>query len=122
MLLHYDVNTDDERKDLDAARERATIIDPSTRNPEYFVLLTDAISIWRGNTPILGRTAYQRSVFSKSEQWETRIIGVEAKCGPIDTIFFYTIDDMQCGGANVMVSSVFWQAFFSLNRINLRSF
>jgi hypothetical protein len=99
-------DSDEERKDLDRARDRAKNIDSSTGNPEYFVLLTDAISCYRGETPIVGSKREQRTCFDKKERWETRIIGVEAKCGPIDTVFFYTTDDMQCGGANVMVRAV----------------
>ena len=97
----------EERIYLDKMKERASVTNPVTGNPDYFVLLTDAISTFRGNTPKVGMKQSQNEVFGKnSEYWETRIIGVEAYCGPISTIFFYTVDDMQCGGANGMVSSL----------------
>jgi hypothetical protein len=98
---------DRERNALDLARAKARIVNRAVNNPEYFVLLTDAISCFRGQTPVVGRKADHTEVFGKeTNKWETRIIGVEATCGPVDTIFFYTIDDMQKGGANVMVSAL----------------
>jgi hypothetical protein len=95
----------EERDHLDLMRDRARNINGGSGNSDSFVLLTDAISVWRGNTPVVGHSKQQSAVFSHGSQWETRIIAVEAVCGNIDTIFFYTIDDMQCGGANVMVSA-----------------
>jgi hypothetical protein len=36
----------------------------------------------------------------------TRIIGVEVACGPIDTTFIYTTDNLQSGGANTLVDII----------------
>ena len=104
QLTLFKLYTGEERDYLDKMKLKAATISSATNNHDYFVLLTDAISIWRGNTPKVGTKAEQKAVFGKGDQWETRIIGVEAICGNVDTIVFYTIDDMQCGGANVMVS------------------
>lgn len=121
MILHRQ-QQNEEREHLDHLRQAATEIDRATRNPKTFVLLTDAISVWRGNTPKVGNRQMQNEVFGKAIQWETRIIGVEATCGPIDTIFFYTIDDMQLGGANVMVSALLSRSkFASLHSCTYRS-
>ena len=34
---------------------------------------------------------------------ENRIIRVEVVCGNIDTIFLYSVDNLICSGANVMI-------------------
>ena len=108
--------TGHEREYLDKMKQKASYINRVIDNPDYFVLLTDAASVWRGDTPKVGDLKSQDSPFSKeTNKWETRIIGVEAYCGPISTIFFYTVDNMQCGGANLMVCTVRCFILFDIN-------
>ena len=80
-------------------------------------LCTDAISKFRGNTPKIGSRHKRNEVGGKCTlKLECRIIGVEAVCGPVDTIFFYTTDDLQQGGANVMIE-VQRRALVDLDRL-----
>jgi hypothetical protein len=68
-------------------------------------LLVDPCTNFRGNSPVVGKKADKTDITGKmAKHFEQRIIGVEVVCGPIDGIFFYTTDNMQRGGANVIVS------------------
>jgi hypothetical protein len=51
------------------------------------------------NTPKYNKRRNNKGV----KQLETRVIAVEAVCGPINTIFIYYTDSMVSGGANIMI-------------------
>ena len=80
-------------------------MDDSTGMYRHAFLLVDPCTNFRGKSPIVGKKANKTQVMGKlSKHFEQRIIGVEVVCGPIDGIFFYTTDNLQRGGANVIVS------------------
>jgi len=94
-----------ERKKSDVRREEARHIDATTGSPNHAFILVDPCTNYRGNSPIVGKKGDNTDVVGKlSKHFEQRIIGVEVVCGPVDGIFFYTTDNMQRGGANVLVS------------------
>ena len=57
------------------------------------------MTIMTCNTPKVGK---KRHSTAKS-QIESRVIGVEVYCGPVQTVFLYYTDNMVSGGANVMI-------------------
>jgi hypothetical protein len=58
-----------------------------------------------GNTPKIGKISKGNKIGGKLSEWfSSRIIGVEVACGPINTTFIYTTDNLQSGGANTLVS------------------
>lgn len=94
-----------ERKKSDVRREEARRTDMATGQPNHAFILVDPCTSYRGNSPIVGKKSDSTDVVGKlSKHFEQRIIGVEVVCGPVDGIFFYTTDNMQRGGANVLVS------------------
>ena len=46
----------------------------------------------------------------------SRVIGVEVYCGPINTVFLYTTDNMVSGGSNIMIE-IQRQALIDLSRL-----
>jgi hypothetical protein len=57
-----------------------------------------------GRTPKIGKKGHQEELGGKEDQkFETRIVAVEVACGPFQTTFVYTTDNLQSGGANLMV-------------------
>jgi hypothetical protein len=98
-------NSDNERKRADIRREEARQTDPTTALPKHAYILIDPCTASRGNSPHVGLKKDNTEIGGKSaKHFEQRIIGVEVVCGPVDGVFFYTTDNMQRGGANVIVS------------------
>ena len=98
-------SADRERQQADIRRAEAREIDQLTGMYRHAYLLVDPCTNFRGNSPVVGKKADKTDITGKmAKHFEQRIIGVEVVCGPIDGIFFYTTDNMQRGGANVIVS------------------
>ena len=98
-------SADRERQQADIRRAEAREIDQLTGIYRHAYLLVDPCTNFRGNSPVVGKKADKTDITGKmAKHFEQRIIGVEVVCGPIDGIFFYTTDNMQRGGANVIVS------------------
>ena len=57
------------------------------------------MTIQRCNTPKFGKTRHSTA----KAQIESRVIGVEAYCGPVEAVFLYVTDNMVSGGANIMI-------------------
>jgi len=55
-----------------------------------------------GQTPIFG-LGNRRMNPSESNRFETRVIGVEVICGPVNTHFIYSTDELHSHGANIMI-------------------
>jgi len=68
----------------------------------YFHLCTDGMTASAGQTPIFG-LGNRRMNPSESNRFETRVIGVEVICGPVNTHFIYSTDELHSHGANIMI-------------------
>jgi hypothetical protein len=51
------------------------------------------------NTPKVGKNRHSTA----KSQIESRCIGVEVYCGPVQTVFIYVTDNMVSGGSNIMI-------------------
>lgn len=88
----------DERRFLDDRKLRAAEMDGI--RPKRAFLFPDAMTQYTCLTP-----RFQTN--SKGDQKvESRLIGVEAYCGPIKTVFIYRTDGMVIGGADIMVEVI----------------
>jgi hypothetical protein len=87
-----------ERRFLDDRKLRAAEMDGI--RPKRAFLFPDAMTQYTCLTP-----RFQQN--SKGDQKiESRLIGVEAYCGPIKTVFIYRTDAMVIGGADIMVEVI----------------
>lgn len=57
------------------------------------------MTVARGATPKTGKMRHSQP----DSTVESRVIGVEVVCGPIDGVFLYTTDNMISGGGNIMI-------------------
>jgi hypothetical protein len=51
------------------------------------------------NTPKFGKARHSTA----KAQIDSRCIGVEVYCGPVQTVFLYFTDNMISGGSNIMI-------------------
>jgi hypothetical protein len=85
--------------------------------PTSYFMMIDAATKHRGNHPKLGTKQNKDEIGGKQQsKFECRMIGVDVRCGPVDTMFYYTTDNLQKGGANVMIE-VLRQALIDLDKI-----
>jgi len=64
-----------------------------------FLLPIDGMTVMTCQTPKFGK---RRHSTAKS-QIESRCIGVEVYCGPVQSVFLYFTDNMISGGSNIMI-------------------
>lgn len=82
----------------------------SLENPIYAYFEADAYTEFKCLTP---RMWQFRSVKGDTKRMGNRVIGIIVVCGPIETRFVYSLDDLVYGGANTMIE-VMRQAFHDL--------
>ena len=122
---HLDLQ-EEERMACLHKKEQAISSRDAHGNPLSFHMLTDGFTAFRGKlvvmissallscwwtlgqTPKIGIRGQGKELGSKQTQkFETRIIAVEVACGPIQTTFVYTTDNLQSGGASLMVDLMY---------------
>jgi hypothetical protein len=81
--------------------------------PKIGMLYSDGMTVMSCNTPKFGR--HHHSSGSQSNVIESRVIGVEVYCGPINTVYLYYTDNLVSGGANIMIE-VQRQALLDLSK------
>jgi hypothetical protein len=64
------------------------------------MIFSDGMTTMSGNTPKVGIDHHSSP---KSTYMQSRVIGVEVICGPIDTVFLYLTDNMVHSGSNIMI-------------------
>jgi len=86
-----------ERKALEVRKQISLELDEEGQ-PIQALLFPDGMTEMKGQTPKVGSTRHTKvdTVIAN------RIIGVEAYCGPINTVFLYNTDQMISKGANIM--------------------
>jgi hypothetical protein len=82
--------------------------------PKIGMLYSDGMTIMSCNTPKFGK--HHHSAGSQTNVVESRVIGVEVYCGPVNTVFLYYTDNMISGGANIMIE-VQRQAMLDLSKL-----
>ena len=87
-----------ERRFLDLKKLKAKLMDENKPRaalifPDYITNYTCLTPTWENNS-------------SGDEKIESRLLGIEVVCGPIDTVFIYRVDSLVVGGANICVELV----------------
>ena len=88
----------DERRFLDDRKLRAEEMDGI--RPKRAFIFPDGMTQYSCLTPRFQTNS------KRDQKIESRLIGVEAYCGPIKTVFIYRTDAMVIGGADIMVEIV----------------
>jgi len=88
-----------ERAHLDRNKAKCMELDKDGQ-PIIGMLFSDGMTSMSGNTPKAGKNHHSSP---KSHFMVSRVIGVEVYCGPINTVFLYTTDNMVSGGSNIMI-------------------
>lgn len=86
-----------ERIHLESNIQETYALDPLGR-PIVALVLIDAMSKYRGNTPFNGLSNKK----SDTDVITSRLFGAEVHCGPIHGTFLYYTDDMMSGGGNLV--------------------
>ena len=81
--------------------------------PLYGMIYSDGMTAMSGNTPKVGKKHHSSP---KSTYMESRVVGVEVYCGPINTVFLYLTDNMVSGGSNIMIE-IQRQALIDLSKL-----
>ena len=71
--------------------------------PKSFLIFSDAMTNTVGDTPKIGKEGHQSSADKNATTAQTRTIGVQVVCGPVESMFLYHTSDFVKGGANIMV-------------------
>jgi hypothetical protein len=77
------------------------------------MIFSDGMTSMSGNTPKVGKDHHSAP---KASYMQSRVIGVEAYCGPISTVFLYITDNMVAGGSNIMIE-IQRQALIDLSKL-----
>jgi hypothetical protein len=101
-----------ERAYLDKNKAKCLELDKDGQ-PIMGLLFTDGMTSMAGNTPKVGKNHHSSP---KSTYMVSRVIGVEVYCGPINTVFLYTTDNMVTGGSNIMIE-IQRQALIDLSKL-----
>jgi len=101
-----------ERAHLDRNKVKCREMDKNGQ-PMYGLLFTDWMTAMSGNTPKVGKNHHSSP---KTTYMESRVVGVEVYCGPIDTVFLYTTDNMIGSGSNIMIE-IQRQALIDLSKL-----
>ena len=88
-----------ERSYMDKNKARCRELDKDGQ-PLVAMLFSDGMTSMSGNTPKVGKNHHSSP---KTNYMVSRVIGVEVYCGPINTVFLYTTDNMISGGSNIMI-------------------
>lgn len=64
--------------------------------------MQDGMTVMSCATPKVGRLRHSHA----GTQIDSRYIGVEVVCGPVDTFFLYYMDNLIAGGANIMIEVI----------------
>ena len=100
-----------ERENLELRMQQARDCMDNNRNPKYAFFYPDGYTEHKGLTP---KEHYMRESKGGIQKHGNRLIGVKVVCGPIDTHFLYSTDDIVSGGANIMIE-VMRQCFKDLS-------
>lgn len=82
-------------------------------NPKALYIEADGFTEFKTRTPIQGKG---RKSKGDTKKIGNRVIGVVVACGPVDTRFVYSLNDLIRGGANIMVEVV-RQTIYDVSRI-----
>ena len=85
-------------------------IDLISDNPQFAYFEVDGFTEFKCLTPRLWQ---HRNSKGDTKRMGNRVIGLIVVCGPIETRFVYSLDDLVYGGANTMIE-VMRQAFHDL--------
>jgi hypothetical protein len=97
---------------LDKQKLRCREVDQDGQ-PLFGMLFSDGMTSMSGNTPKVGKDHHSSP---KQNYMQSRVIGVEAYCGPIRTVFLYITDNMVSGGSNIMIE-IQRQALIDLSKL-----
>ena len=91
-----------ERQNLEFRKELCRKLDENNQ-PKSFMVFSDAMTNTVGDTPKIGKSGHQSSADKNGTTAQTRTIGVQVVCGPVEGMFLYHTSDFVKGGANIMV-------------------
>ncbi|KAJ1384711.1 hypothetical protein B484DRAFT_410710 [Ochromonadaceae sp. CCMP2298] len=84
---------------MDEAKAECRKLDAAGQPIKAFIF-SDGFTIQKCNLPKEGKLRHSQA---SRKPLESRVVGVEVICGPIDEVFVYYTDNLVAGGANIMI-------------------